>query len=118
MITTSAVLPSEPISTQTQQQLYAAAAAPTRTVTANAPAIANVAAAQPPAEAKSASTPAKPEKLNSSSSADINLRFRIDQKTQDITVYMLDRSTREVIRTIPPSELSKLTPGDLVSLFA
>ena len=54
----------------------------------------------------------------SSNPLDVYLRFRIDQKTQDVTVFLLNQQTREVIRTIPPSELAKLKPGDLVNLFA
>jgi len=50
-------------------------------------------------------------------SKDVYLRFKVDEKTQDITIYILDRTTREVVRTIPSEELAKLKAGDLVSLF-
>ena len=91
----------------------------------NQVASATVAASQPAEvkaiapETKSAATMAKEAaKAAVSSPLDINLRFRIDQKTQDVTVFLLNQHTREVIRTIPPSELAKLKPGDLVNLFA
>jgi uncharacterized FlaG/YvyC family protein len=49
--------------------------------------------------------------------ADVGLLFRVNADTQDVTVYLLNRTTQEVIRTIPPNELFKLTPGDLINLF-
>jgi len=75
-----------------------------------------------PAEAK-AQAAAEPiheadPKVAADGPQDINLRFRVDQKTQDITVFVLNQRTQEVIRTIPPNELAKLKPGDLVNLFA
>lgn len=71
-----------------------------------------------PDEAAPQPASAAPEKPAASSPATIDLRFRVDQKTQDITVFLLNRATHEVIRTIPPGEQAKLTPGDLVNLFA
>jgi uncharacterized FlaG/YvyC family protein len=71
------------------------------------------------ANTKSAATP--PEEVANESAShlpNINVRFRIDQKTNDVTVFLLDQQTQQVIRTIPPGELTKLTPGDLVNLFA
>jgi uncharacterized FlaG/YvyC family protein len=58
------------------------------------------------------------KEASADSPQDINVRFRIDQKTQDVTVFLLNQQTREVIRTIPPGEISKLKPGDLINLFA
>jgi len=47
-----------------------------------------------------------------------SLEFQVDDTTNDVTVYILDRNSHEVVRTIPPEELNNLNPGDLLSLFA
>ena len=50
--------------------------------------------------------------------ADIRLKYMLDAKTNEVTVYVLDRESEEVIRTIPPGELAKLCAGELLELFA
>lgn len=50
--------------------------------------------------------------------ADFTLEFQVDETTNDVTVYILDRNSHEVVRTIPPEELTNLNPGDLLQLFA
>jgi uncharacterized FlaG/YvyC family protein len=50
--------------------------------------------------------------------ADFTLEFQVDESSKDVTVYILDRSSHEVVRTIPPEELNHLNPGDLLQLFA
>lgn len=49
--------------------------------------------------------------------SDIHLQFLVDNETKEVTVLILDRASRRVIRTIPPTELNNLKEGDLVSLF-
>ncbi|MEN6300578.1 MAG: flagellar protein FlaG [Anaerolineaceae bacterium] len=49
---------------------------------------------------------------------DFSFEFKVDKATNDITVYILDRASHEVVRTIPPEELMNLNPGDLLQLFA
>ena len=44
--------------------------------------------------------------------------FRVDAKTHNITVFIVDRQTRRVLRSIPPEELNKLQTGDLLELTA
>ncbi len=56
-------------------------------------------------------------KSSSASVPDIRVKFKIDDKTNDITILILDRSTQKVIRAIPPQELNKLDPGELLELF-
>lgn len=65
------------------------------------------------ASAKTNTKPAKPVK----SLGDISLKFKIDANTNDVTVLILDRSNRRVVRTIPPEEMKELNPGDLLELF-
>jgi uncharacterized FlaG/YvyC family protein len=50
--------------------------------------------------------------------SNIYLRFRIDPETNDVTLFVLDRAAKEVVRTIPADELAKLGPGELFELFA
>ena len=49
---------------------------------------------------------------------DVRLKFLVDSKTNDVTVLVLDKSSRQIIRTIPTDELKNLTQGDLVTIFA
>ncbi len=60
-------------------------------------------------------------KVNSSGSrplGDVTLRFEIDSETHDVTILILDKASRRVVRTIPPEEMAKMDPGDLLQLFA
>ena len=50
--------------------------------------------------------------------ANIGLKFRIDDETNEVTVFVIDRDSRQVLRTIPPEEIRNLQAGDLVELFA
>ena len=50
--------------------------------------------------------------------SDLNLRFMVDSQTKDVTILVVDRSSKKVVRTIPPEEASKLDPGELLQLFA
>jgi len=54
--------------------------------------------------------------LNNSSA--VSIHFRVDEKTKDVTVFVVDRKSKKVLRTIPASELSKLSAGDLLKLTA
>jgi uncharacterized FlaG/YvyC family protein len=42
----------------------------------------------------------------------------VDEETQQLTVFLVDKATRRVIRSIPASELNKLQAGDLLKLTA
>lgn len=44
------------------------------------------------------------------------LHFQVDPSSHDVTVFVLDRDTEEVIRTIPPDEVKELTKGSLVEV--
>jgi hypothetical protein len=48
----------------------------------------------------------------------VAIHFKVDAKTHNITVYVIDRETRRVLRSIPPEELNKLQTGDLLELTA
>lgn len=44
------------------------------------------------------------------------LKFRVDRESNEVTVLILDARSHKVIRTVPPEELSELTPGELIDL--
>ena len=48
----------------------------------------------------------------------VRLHFRVDPKTHEVTVLMVDKASHRVIRSIPPEEIGNLKEGDLVELFA
>jgi uncharacterized FlaG/YvyC family protein len=50
--------------------------------------------------------------------SDVFLRFKVDEDTSNITVYVIDRETRRVLRSIPPEEMNKIQAGDLLELLA
>lgn len=71
------------------------------------------------AQAVQQSKPPAAEKPKvSANSSDVFLKFRVDEKTRDITVYVIDRATKRVVRSIPPEELNSLQAGDLLELLA
>jgi hypothetical protein len=49
--------------------------------------------------------------------SDVRLKFQVDEKTNEVTCMVIDRSSHRVIRTIPPDELKNLREGDLVQLY-
>jgi hypothetical protein len=48
----------------------------------------------------------------------VSIHFRVDQKTNSITVFIVDRETKRVLRSIPPEEINKLQTGDLLEIMA
>ena len=51
-------------------------------------------------------------------SAGVSIHFRIDNETNELTVFVVDRKTKRVVRSIPASELHKLQAGELLKLTA
>ncbi len=51
------------------------------------------------------------------SGAEIALRFQVDPQTHEVTVFVLDKTHRHVIRTIPPEEMARLRAGEIIDLF-
>lgn len=50
--------------------------------------------------------------------SNVSLKFQIDEDTHNITVYIIDRESNRVLRSIPPQELNKLKAGDLLQMLA
>ncbi len=48
----------------------------------------------------------------------VSIHFRVDDKTDNVTVFLVDRKTRKVLRSIPADELQKLQIADLLKLTA
>lgn len=57
------------------------------------------------------------EKAPSNPAMDISLKFKIDEETNAVTILILDKASRQVVRTIPPEDMTKMEPGELLELF-
>ncbi len=66
---------------------------------------------------KAESAPAEKE-APADSFRNIRLQFKIDPKTNDVTVLMVDVNARKVVRSIPAEELQRLDQGELVQMLA
>jgi flagellar protein FlaG len=49
--------------------------------------------------------------------ANVSLKFEVDEKTNEITIKIMDEKSKKVIRSIPPEELKDLRDGVMVELF-
>jgi len=65
-----------------------------------------------------ASIQKKSEPTSTGDPSNISISFRIDEETQNLTVFVVDRVSKRVLRTIPANELHKLRAGDLLKLTA
>jgi len=50
--------------------------------------------------------------------ADVILKFKVNEETRNITLYVIDRESKRVLRSIPPEEMNKLQAGDILELLA
>jgi uncharacterized FlaG/YvyC family protein len=50
--------------------------------------------------------------------SNVSIHFQVDDETGQLTVFLIDKTSRRVIRSIPASELNKLQAGDLLRLTA
>ncbi len=48
--------------------------------------------------------------------SNVSIHFRVDDETNDVTIFIIDRKSKKVLRSIPASELQKLQVGDLLKL--
>jgi uncharacterized FlaG/YvyC family protein len=53
-----------------------------------------------------------------SGSSNVSVHFRVNDDTNELTVFVIDRENKKVLRTIPASEFSKLKAGDILQLTA
>ena len=78
---------------------------------------ASTAAAVRPAREKNGVEEPKRQPILSNLS-DVRLKFQVDPETNDVTVLVLDKASKKVIRTIPAEDIKKLNEGDLFGLTA
>ena len=71
---------------------------------------------EPAVQAK-ASTKVEGEVLHSSSS-NVSVNFRVNDETNELTVFVVDRDSKRVLRTIPVSEFYKMPAGELMKIAA
>ena len=64
-----------------------------------------------PKQAEEASSQAK-------NVSNVSIHFRLDDKTHELTLFVVDRKSKRVLRSIPASELHKLKAGELLKLTA
>jgi hypothetical protein len=50
--------------------------------------------------------------------SNVSIHFRLDDKTKELTLFVVDRKSKRVLRSIPASELHKLKAGELLKLTA
>ncbi|HET9905628.1 MAG TPA: flagellar protein FlaG [Anaerolineales bacterium] len=58
------------------------------------------------------------EPAPASSASNVSVHFRVNDDTHELTVFVVDRENKKILRTIPASEFSKLNAGDILQLTA
>ena len=53
-----------------------------------------------------------------SGASNVSVHFRVNDDTHELTVFVVDRENKKILRTIPASEFSKLNAGDILRLTA
>ena len=61
---------------------------------------------------------ARPEVESLNSLENISIHFRLDDETSSVTIFLVDRKSHKVLRSIPAGELQKMQIGDLLKLTA
>jgi uncharacterized FlaG/YvyC family protein len=46
----------------------------------------------------------------------VSIHFRVDDKSNAVTIFLVDRKSKKVLRSIPAGELQKMQIGDLLKL--
>ena len=49
---------------------------------------------------------------------DVELKFVHDQATNKMMIFVVDKTSKDVLRSIPPEEVEKLSVGDLLEIAA
>jgi uncharacterized FlaG/YvyC family protein len=60
----------------------------------------------------------KVEGISKNPFRDVELKFVRDDNSNQMTVYVVDRTTKSVLRSIPPEDIGKLNVGDLLEITA
>jgi hypothetical protein len=51
-------------------------------------------------------------------SASVAVKFIEDPETKAVTVFVIDRASNKVVRTIPQNEMNNMRPGSLLEITA
>ena len=51
-------------------------------------------------------------------SSNVSVHFRVNDETNELTMFIVDRANKQVLRTIPASEFYKMPAGELLKLAA
>jgi uncharacterized FlaG/YvyC family protein len=51
---------------------------------------------------------------SAANNAGTRLQFRVDEKTNDVTIMIMDKATDKVVRTIPPEAIKDIPVGQLM----
>ena len=84
--------------------------------TENVPAVKPAAASPEPAQAQPEKMPSAATQIGSD--ANVSIHFRVDDKTSEVTIFVVDRESKKVLRSIPSSEMQKIQIGELLKLIA
>lgn len=70
-----------------------------------------------PAEVKQAQPASKSSRVEIPL-RDVELKFVPDSESKKVTVYVVDKTSKNLVRTIPPEEIDKMTVGELLEIIA
>jgi uncharacterized FlaG/YvyC family protein len=71
-----------------------------------------------PAEQERSSTKPVEKESRISVSSNVSVHFRVNDETNELTMFIVDRANKQVLRTIPASEFYKMPAGELLKLAA
>lgn len=60
----------------------------------------------------------RPEPSQPGGNPNISMRFEKDEESGELVLYIVDRESKKVLRTIPPEVLAQLTAGQVLNLTA
>lgn len=64
------------------------------------------------------STQMESEIEQANASSNVSVHFRVNDDTNELTVFVVDRNSHRVLRSIPISEFYKMQAGELLKLAA
>jgi uncharacterized FlaG/YvyC family protein len=50
-------------------------------------------------------------------SSNVSVHFRVNDETNELTVFIVDRDSKKVLRSIPVSEFYKMSAGDVLQML-
>lgn len=71
-----------------------------------------------PVEQKAEEKKAEGPKQSAVLTSEVRLKFIVNENTHDITILVVDRASKKVIRSIPPEEMGTFQQGDIFDYFA